>query len=163
MYPVLPWQLHLVSRITATRVPDNFQLVERQLDSRNQRQFLVRKLRLSVDPYMERTASAHLLTEQCAGKPSLDINAQGTHDDCKALPDAIRCGDLETTQALVHVGSSLNPNTHSGLNPRAHASLYGHQDLARILYDPEQKRSPDRPQNVLLYDSDAFVATEASS
>ncbi|ATY34875.1 ankyrin repeat domain-containing protein [Sphingomonas psychrotolerans] len=71
------------------------------------------------------------------GVGSRGLDAQGPYNGLTALHDAVWHGHVEAAQILVEHGASLGLRTHSGQTPRELASLYGYEDLARILAKAE--------------------------
>lgn len=71
------------------------------------------------------------------GMGSRDLDAQGAYNGLTALHDAVWHGHVEAAQTLVEHGASLGLRTHSGQTPRELASLYGYDDLARMLAKAE--------------------------
>lgn len=72
-----------------------------------------------------------------AGVGSRGLDAQGPYNGLTALHDAVWHGHMDAAQTLVEHGASLGLRTHSGHTPRELATLYGYDDLARMLAEAE--------------------------
>lgn len=82
-----------------------------------------------------------------AGKPSLEINAQGPYNGFTALHDAVWHGHLEAARVLMAAGARLDLRSHAGLTPRGLAELYGYGELAEMLALAEAERAEGTPRS----------------
>ncbi len=65
------------------------------------------------------------------------LDAQGPYNGLTALHDAVWHGHMDAARTLIEHGASLGVRTHSGDTPRELASLYGYDDLARMIAKAE--------------------------
>lgn len=70
-----------------------------------------------------------------------DIDAQGPYNGLTALHDAVWHGHTESVRVLLEAGASLSLRTHAGLTPKDLASLYGYEDLVRLLIAEDLRRA----------------------
>lgn len=73
-----------------------------------------------------------------AGRPAIELDAQGQYNGLTPLHDAVWHGHVEAARALVEAGAPLHLRTHTGLTPRELAVLYGYDEITRLLTDAEQ-------------------------
>lgn len=73
-----------------------------------------------------------------AGRPAVELDAQGQYNGLTPLHDAVWHGHLEAAQALIDAGAPLHLRSHTGLTPRELAVLYGYDEIALVLADAEK-------------------------